>query len=199
MPYLQIPFTVVSSGADETVVPGLSPADLAVHLATMKAQAVAEAQPAATIIAADTVVSMDRNLLGKPVDARDALRMLRLLSSRWHDVHTGVVVLRSGKATQAAAMTKVHMRSLSVEEIRAYVATGEPIDKAGAYGIQGRGASLIDAIDGCYLAVVGFPLCTVGRLLVAAGVEVPMDPEGTCREAANNLSRAAVLGGRTGP
>lgn len=119
------------------------------------------------IVAADTLVVYRHHVLGKPRDRRDAARMLSLLSDRWHTVVTGICVhdAGTGRTRTAAATTRVRFRRLSAASIRRYVASGEPMDKAGAYGIQGLGALLVDRIDGCYFNVVGLPLAMLDALL----------------------------------
>ncbi len=117
------------------------------------------------MLGADTTVTLDELILGKPEDAADAARMLRLLSGRTHRVITGVALVTAEGAEVAAEATEVSFLALSEEEIAAYVATGEPMDKAGAYAIQGRAARWIPRIDGCYFNVVGLPLALVSKLL----------------------------------
>ena len=129
------------------------------------------------VIGADTIVSCGGQILGKPKDERDACRMLKLLSGGTHQVYTGVSIVlldASGKAGQVTfhEKTDVTMRAMSEEEIRRYVATGEPMDKAGAYGIQGRGALFVAHLDGDYFNVMGLPLCRLGQLLNELGVEL---------------------------
>jgi septum formation protein len=123
-----------------------------------------------SVLGADTTVTLDGAILGKPADAEDAARMLRLLSGRTHRVITGVALVTAQGTEVAAEVTAVRFLTLSDEEIRAYVATGEPMDKAGAYGIQGRAARWIPRIEGCYFNVVGLPLALVSSLLESAGL-----------------------------
>jgi septum formation protein len=123
-----------------------------------------------SVLGADTTVTLDSAILGKPADAEDAARMLRLLSGRTHRVITGVALVTAQGTEVAAEVTAVRFLTLSDEEIRAYVATGEPMDKAGAYGIQGRAARWIPRIEGCYFNVVGLPLALVSSLLESAGL-----------------------------
>ena len=118
-----------------------------------------------TVVGADTTVTLDNHILGKPEDAADAARMLRLLSGRTHRVITGVAVVTASRIEVAAEVTAVRFLTLSDEEIAAYIATGEPMDKAGAYAIQGRAARWIPRIEGCYFNVVGLPLALVSTLL----------------------------------
>ena len=117
------------------------------------------------VIAADTVVVAAGKILGKPRDAQEAEAMLQLLSGKEHQVLTGLAVSYAGRQLVEAAVTRVFFRELSLQEIKAYVATGEPLDKAGAYGIQGRGAVLVNKIDGCYNNVVGLPLTRLQLML----------------------------------
>ena len=124
------------------------------------------------VIAADTVVCLDDQILGKPADEEDAARMLRALSGRDHRVFTGVTVARGDKVLSDYEETAVHFRPLTEREIAAYIATGEPMDKAGAYGIQGRASLFVRAIEGDYFNVVGLPLCKLGQMLKELGVEL---------------------------
>ena len=125
----------------------------------------AEGFPEDTVISADTIVVLDGKILGKPKDEEDAFRMLSSLSGRTHEVFTGVCVLHSGRRLIFAERTEVSFFPLSEDEIRAYIATGEPADKAGAYGIQGKGCTLVKAISGDYNNVVGLPVAGLNRLL----------------------------------
>jgi septum formation protein len=148
---------------------GETPADYARRSAELKAIAVSRTVPEALVLGADTVVALGDRVLGKPVDAADAARMLAALSGRRHWVHTGISVAFGARALRSEVVsTEVSFRELSSDEIGAYVATGEPLDKAGAYGIQGRGALLVDRVNGCYFNVVGLPLSRVRELLIAA-------------------------------
>lgn len=156
---------------DETPLPG-EPADkLVARLSTLKARsALASARPGDVILAADTTVALDGTELGKPIDAKDARRMLTALSGRGHDVYTGVHLIRvcpdgSTRERSLAEGTHVTFYDLSPKEIDAYVATSEPLDKAGAYGIQGRGRALVRSIDGDYFNVVGLPVAATLRAM----------------------------------
>lgn len=126
--------------------------------------------PAIVVLGADTTVTLDGHILEKPEDAADAARMLRILSGRTHRVITGVAVVSPDRTEVAAEVTAVRFLPMNDDEIAAYVATGEPMDKAGAYGIQGRAARWIPRVEGCYFNVVGLPLALVGTLLESAGV-----------------------------
>ena len=124
------------------------------------------------VIGADTIVVIDNVILGKPKDAADAIAMLKRLSGREHQVMTGVAVFYKGKVLSRVGVTRVFFRSLEDAEIAAYVATGEPLDKAGAYGIQGKGAVLVEKIDGCYNNVVGLPLTMMYTMFKELEVEL---------------------------
>lgn len=168
-----IPHQVVPSRAaeDET-----GPADRMVGgNALAKAREVARRVAGGLVIGADTTVVVDGEVLAKPSDPGDAVRMLCSLSGRWHQVLTGVAVLRApgGQHLVEVESTGVLMRGFSAAEARAYVGTGEPMDKAGAYGIQGRGALLVERIDGCYFNVVGLPLPRLVLMLGKMGYKVP--------------------------
>jgi len=149
---------------------GEDPIAYVTRLAREKAEAVfrelsADGSTGLVVLGADTTVTMDNHILGKPEDAADAARMLRMLSGRSHHVVTGVAVVTANGAEVAAEVTAVRFLSLTDAEIAAYVATGEPMDKAGAYGIQGRAARWIPRVEGCYFNVVGLPLALVSTLL----------------------------------
>jgi septum formation protein len=163
-------FQVEASSVTELRRPGEDAIRLATRLAREKAEEVFARHPssaeAVTVLGADTVVVCDGEVMGKPVDASDATRMLLLLSGRTHQVVTGVaVVWASGSAEVAAELTQVTMRTLSPQEVSDYVAGGEPMDKAGAYAIQGYAGRWIPRISGCYFNVVGLPLALVASLL----------------------------------
>lgn len=168
----------VSGAAEEADVPGADPAEVAEAHAREKALDVAARNPGRLVLGADTVVVLDGRVLGKPEDAGDARRMLRELSGRGHEVITAVAIA-TGESNSPRLLalehvrTRVEFRALCDEEIEAYVASGEPMDKAGAYGIQGRGALLVREIEGCYFNVVGLPLSRTWELLSARGHEVP--------------------------
>lgn len=161
---LRIPFSVRVADIDETMDPGKAPEDEVARISALKARAIA-CNPGDTVIAADTIVVADGCILGKPKDARDAKNMLCRLSGRWHKVMTGLTVLQKGKCVSCTEVTEVCFRNLSAEEIDAYVATGEPMDKAGAYGIQSGGAPFVSRIIGDYYNVVGLPVCRLSQLL----------------------------------
>jgi len=141
------------------------PREYAMRLARDKARAVAAQNPGAFVLGADTIVVADEHVLEKPADAADAARMLRLLSGRTHQVTTAVCLIGPGVEDTATETTEVVMSMISEDEIRAYVATGEPMDKAGAYAIQGIASRWVTRIDGCYFNVVGLPVPLVYRML----------------------------------
>ena len=166
-------FLIRPARGEERAAPGLPPDRLVEELSRHKAEEAAlSAGPDDLIIAADTVVAVGGQILGKPRDGADAARMLTLLSGRVNTVYTGVTVARAGRFETEHEATDVLFRTLTPEEIAAYVATGEPLDKAGAYGIQGAGALLVEGIRGDYGNVVGLPLCRLGRMLARFGVEL---------------------------
>jgi septum formation protein len=155
---------------DETLHPSEAPAVYADRLARTKAAAVAPPDPTALVIGADTIVVIDDEVLGKPLDADDAVRMLRRLAGRTHTVYTAVAVRRGPRLASAVEHVAVAFRPLTEADIVSYVATGEPMDKAGAYGIQGYGATIVERIDGDYFAVMGLALGTLVRLMADVGV-----------------------------
>lgn len=159
---------VIPANIDESVLPGEGPFELVERLARAKAQAVARehAEEDEAVIAADTIVALDGELLGKPADELDARRMLHNLSGRTHQVATGVCIVRGDSVDSFVDITDVTFHELTDSEIDTYVETGEPMDKAGAYGIQGRyGRILVDKIDGDFYNVVGLPIAKVVRRL----------------------------------
>jgi septum formation protein len=165
-------FRIVPSEFDEALVPGhLSPPAHVLYSASMKARDIAAQFPRSLVIGADTVVVIDEAILGKPSDTADAARMLRLLSGRTHEVFTGVAVLREGIERAGVECTEVTFKPLTDEIISRYIASGEPMDKAGAYAIQGKGAVLIKCVSGCYPNVVGLPLYKLSLLLSEFGIE----------------------------
>ena len=165
-------FETISPNVDESAFHGLPPEELVRRLSAEKAAAVAgRAGEDAIVIAADTVVALEGAVLGKPADELDAFKMLSALSGVRHQVYTGVTVCRGGEKQTAHEVTDVTFRELSEEEIEHYIATGEPMDKAGAYGIQGYGALLIQGISGDYYNVMGLPVCRLSGMLARFGVD----------------------------
>ena len=163
-------FTVRVSDTDETIASGTPPQEAVQLLAKQKAAAVAADCPDDIVIGADTVVTLDGEILGKPHDTADAARMLRQLSGRTHDVYTGVCIAQAGGTETFYACTRVTFYPLTEKEIADYIATGEPMDKAGAYGIQGRGCTLVEKIDGDYFNVVGLPVAGLCRKFKEMGI-----------------------------
>lgn len=158
--------TIRPAKGPERATPGAGPEQTVRELALHKAQEVAQTcAPEDIIIAADTIVYLDGAILGKPRDHDDAVRMLTALSGREHIVYTGVAVLRGGELRQAAERTAVRFRPLTSGEIERYIATGEPMDKAGAYGVQSLGALLVERIDGDFYNVMGLPVEKLGQCL----------------------------------
>ncbi|MFZ1918592.1 MAG: Maf family protein [Terriglobales bacterium] len=160
-----IPFEVHPADIPEDPLPGENAESCAERLAREKAQAIARKRPNDAVLGADTVVVIDDQILGKPVDASDAARMLRLVSGRTHQVITGVCLVMGGECSVASETTSVTMSEISADEISGYVATAEPMDKAGAYAIQGIASCWIPRIEGDYSNVVGLPVALVYRML----------------------------------
>lgn len=174
---LGLPFEVRPSGIEEPLAAGVPASTLATTLARAKAADIADrlraAGEAALVLGADTLVVLDGQPLGKPTSQGDARAMLRALRGRSHEVVTAVAVRdadAAGRELTEAVVSQVLMRDYTDDEIAAYVATGEPDDKAGAYAVQGRGRRLVSRVDGCYTNVVGLPLRTTARLLQAFGL-----------------------------
>jgi len=161
---------VIPANIDESIRGRESPTKHAERLAREKAGAIASRDPESVAIGADTIVLIDKKILGKPANSVDAGTMLRLLSGRVHTVVTAVAVARGGKVCSGVEEVSVKFRKLSDDEIDAYIATGEPMDKAGAYGIQGFGATIVERIEGDYFAVMGLPLVRLVSLLREVGV-----------------------------
>lgn len=155
--------TVIKPNIDENI-PYSSPEEFVCELSRQKAADIAE-KTDGVIIAADTVVAVGGKMLGKPKDAEDAKSMLRSLSERAHSVFTGYTVRQGEKAVTEVSETKVHMRKISEKELSDYVASGDPMDKAGAYGIQCAAGMFIESIEGDYYTVVGLPLCRISVIL----------------------------------
>jgi septum formation protein len=168
-------FTIDPADVDETVLSGESPETYAVRVALEKARVASKKAGKGIVIAADTIVELNGTILGKPADAHDAERMLGMLSGNMHRVITGLVLrdVVTGKTITRTAVTKVWFKGLSPGEIRSYAATGEPLDKAGAYAIQEKGALLVEKVEGCYFNVVGLPLSLLGEMLKELGVDLP--------------------------
>jgi septum formation protein len=161
-------FRVKPVDADETLPDGAAPGRAAAMLARRKAEMAMLTEPEALVIAADTLVVVGGHILGKPADALNAAEMLRMLSGRAHDVVTCVCVAWKGRIYSASERTRVRFDSMTDGDIGNYVSTGEPLDKAGAYGIQGRAGVFISGIEGCYYNVMGLPLAALRKLLEQA-------------------------------
>jgi septum formation protein len=171
-----IPHTSLPADIDETPWPGELPRPHAERLAREKAVTVADREPNAIVIAADTIVVVDGDILGKPADEADAAAMLRRLSGRRHTVFTAVAAARGSALVSDVEAVDVTFRELSEADIARYIATREPMDKAGAYGIQGFGATIVTRIDGDYFAVMGLALGLMVRLLERVGVAYRFGP-----------------------
>jgi septum formation protein len=178
---LGLPFAIETSDDPEQVDPALAPERIVMALAERKARKVASRHSSGLVIGADTEVALHGQVFGKPADDADAARMLAALSGRSHEVWTGVAIVdaATGRIERHAVPSVIRFRELSGGEIAAYVATGEGRDKAGAYAIQGEGASLIAAIHGCWTNIVGLPLCETADLLRRYGVVIP-GPDPVC-------------------
>lgn len=168
---IHLPFEVLSPDVDESADP-MPPQALVQLLSQRKAAAVAQRRPEAIVIAADTVVALEDEILGKPRDAADAARMLGQLSGREHSVYTGFTVRKGARSVTCAEQTVVTFRPLLPEEIERYIASGEPMGKAGAYGVQGLGRLFVERLDGDYYNVVGLPVCRLCQVLRQFGVTV---------------------------
>ncbi|GGD54580.1 Maf family protein [Paenibacillus nasutitermitis] len=176
---LSLPVLILSTDADEQTPADWSPSHIVEQLSLRKARAAVSmlsGQDAdrSLIVGADTIVVVDGNVLGKPANEREAHAMLSLLQGKEHQVYTGVACLETatGRELIAHRMTRVTMKPLDPERIKRYIATGEPMDKAGSYAIQGLGAALVDRLDGCYFNVVGLPVSLLSDMLSSFGVEV---------------------------
>lgn len=172
---LRLPFEVVVSNVDEDIAyQGQSPAELVQSLALSKAKAVADGDREGLVIGADTVVVYNGKILGKPEGRQGAFDMLKALSGREHQVLTGIALVdkNSGKEYVTAEVTYVKFKELSYKEINAYIDTGEPFDKAGAYGIQGLASVFIEGIRGDYFNVVGLPIHRLAEMLKSFGIDV---------------------------
>ena len=162
---LGLEFEIRPADIDETYIDHEMPADHAERLAREKAIAISRVAPDALVIGSDTIVLLDSDVLGKPRDRDEAVRMLMRLSGRDHEVYTAVAVARGDRMESAMERVRVRFRRLDRSECEAYVDTGEPMDKAGAYGIQGYGSSLVESIDGDYFAVMGLPVVRTLELI----------------------------------
>ena len=171
MTLFHIPFTVRVADIDETMDAAKSPMDEVARVSRLKAEATPRDHDD-VVVAADTIVVCGGKVLGKPADEDDAFRMLKLLSGKDHQVMTGLTVLRGENVIVHTEVTDIHFRELSDKEIYAYIATGEPMDKAGAYGIQGGAALFAAKMVGDYYNVMGLPVCRLGQILRSAAPEL---------------------------
>ena len=176
MGLFHIPFTVQVADVNETMDPTKPPREEVARVSRLKALAVA-GNSEDVIIAADTIVVLEGSVLGKPVDRRDAIRMLTALSGRDHQVMTGVTVVRGSRILTHTEVTDIHFRPLSQAEILRYVDTGEPMDKTGSYGIQGGAALFAEKMHGDYYNVMGLPVCRLWQMLHAVAPEIMEDPQ----------------------
>jgi septum formation protein len=171
---LGLKFEVDASNCEEEIDPVLGPDELVRRISITKAKAVAQRHQDAVIIAADTIGVIGKKLLGKPHTADEAGKMLAKISGKSHEVITGFTILDTvtNKIMTGTVSTKVYIKKLTQQEIAAYVQTGEPLDKAGAYGIQGRGAVIVEKIEGDYYNVMGLPLSALTEALIEFGISV---------------------------
>ena len=164
-------FDVIPAKGEERSDPNLTPEQLVEELSRQKAAEIAADHPDALIIAADTVVAVDGSVLGKPHSREDAQDMLKRLSVREHTVYSGLTVCWQGRSVTQHEATAVRFRPLSQVDIANYVSTGEPMDKAGSYGIQGYGCPLVEGITGDYYNVMGLPVCRLSAILAGFGID----------------------------
>lgn len=164
MGLLKLPFTIKVADIDETMDPEKTPFEEVARVSRRKAEAV-KRQPGDVVIAADTIVVCKGRVLGKPVDKQEALEMLHLLSGQKHQVMTGMTVLGDDRCVTCTEVSDIYFRELSDEEILDYIATNEPMDKAGAYGIQGGAALFVQRLEGDYYNVMGLPVCRLSQIL----------------------------------
>lgn len=177
---LGLRFIVDSTDVDETPLPGEAPEALVCRLSRAKAAAVVDRHPGEIVLGADTLVVLDGVLLGKPADALEAVAMLSALRDRIHVVYTAICLMRDGAAETRISATRVKMRAYTDAQIEAYVETGDPLDKAGAYGIQDPRFAPVESWDGCYSAVMGLPMGLAATLLSGAGISVQAGVPGVC-------------------
>ncbi len=181
-----LPFEVIVSDTDESLLADESPRDYVRRLAIAKARdASVRADASQVVVAADTTVVDGNAILGKPANPSEAKRMLRQLRGRVHQVYTGIAVLRDGNLSADVCVTDVPMRAYSDAEIEAYVATGDPLDKAGAYAIQHADFQPVETMNGCYASVMGLPLCHVTRLLAQMDAPPRADVPSNCQSFLN--------------
>jgi MAF protein len=177
-----IPFVIKAAGVDESPLHGEPPTELVLRVSQAKAFTVNDVRPDELVIAADTVVALDGQVLGKPIDFSEAGQMLHRLRDRLHLVYSGISVWHPASRTMVCELGEsvVWMRDYGDDEIAAYVASGDPMDKAGAYAIQHPEFNPVSRVEGCWLNVMGLPLCHLGRALARFGVSMPANVPGTC-------------------
>ena len=170
---LDVQFSVMTADIDESMDQSKPPKDEVARVSAAKAAAIAKTVQADDIvISADTIVVSRGEILGKPADRADAARMLRMLSGDWHEVMTAVTVCRAEESLTRVSRTRLRFKTLSEAEIAAYIATGEPMDKAGSYGIQGKASLFAEELHGDYFGVMGLPVCMLGQMLREFGMHV---------------------------
>lgn len=192
---LEVPFVTTAAEMGEAIKEGESPQEMVCRLSLAKAKAVALSYPDDVIVAADTTVVLDGDVLGKPADEAEAVAMLRRLRGRKHTVFSGVTVYHppplspplaggergGGRAITELAKSAVWMRAYTDEEVARYAASGDPLDKAGAYAIQHQNFSPVERVVGCYASVMGLPLCHLARALAQLGMTLPVDVPQVCQ------------------
>jgi septum formation protein len=180
---LGLPFVIKAADVDEMPLAGEPPSEMVLRVSQAKAYAVRDVRPDELVVAADTVVALDGQVLGKPAGGDEAAQMLRDLRNRVHTVYSGVSVWQPAQQRVICELGEsfVWMRDYSDEEIESYVESGDPLDKAGAYAIQHPVFDPVWQVEGCWLSVMGLPLCHLTRALAQFGVVVPPDVPGTCR------------------
>ena len=167
---MRIPFELQAPAVDETPLLDEDPMDLVLRLAELKAEVIARKNPGRWVMAADTTVAVDHHTLNKPVDVEDAVRMLTLIQGRAHQVHTGFCLRKNDEVHSFVDTAQVRFRPMTEDQIRWYVATREPMDKAGSYAIQGIGALFIEGVEGSFSTVMGLPVERMGTLFLELGV-----------------------------
>lgn len=195
-------FTVIAAGVDETPLENESPREYVIRLAKAKALAIQpRAESEAVIIGSDTTVVDGNEILGKPVDEADAKRMLKQLRGRVHQVYTAIAVLRDGKMVTELSIIDVPMRNYSDDEIAAYIQTGDPMDKAGAYAIQHAEFKPVPVLEGCFAGVMGLPMCHVLRTLKQFNISTSVDVPSACQSLLQYDCKVspAILSGRGDP